>query len=219
MKKQIMTFDSWRTLQEAQRALTEAEGISRAVFSTLKKFFDEHGKEGSFEDAKSFVSSSIEGWNLSKEDFEEAKKELLKESEILDEATKNLASKLEVGALADTTHSHAKKLIKKATEEQRNKLKKEIEDGMEDNPSYEGLLDIISKVEKDEEEKKEKKEKVDEGKMSEIDAISRESTSKEDFANKLKEYVKSIGKSELANDKEFIETMTSDWELQDEKED
>jgi hypothetical protein len=66
--KNLMNFKSWR-------AVVESAGISRAIYSHLAKFFDTHGEEGSYEDAKKYVASKVEGWDLSKEDFEEAKKE------------------------------------------------------------------------------------------------------------------------------------------------
>ena len=52
---------------------------------------------------------------------------------------------------------------------------------------------------------------VFEGKMKEIDILSQEATSKADFEEKLKAYVKEIGKPDLADDKDFIEAMTADW--------
>ena len=74
-----MKFEAWNTVNEAKRSLSEAEGVSRAVYGALKSFFDEHGKDASYDQAKAYVASKVKGWELSKEDFEEAK-EMVKES-------------------------------------------------------------------------------------------------------------------------------------------
>ena len=47
--------------------------------------------------------------------------------------------------------------------------------------------------------------------MKEIEILSQESSSKEEFAEKLKAYVKEIGKADLADDKDFMEAMTDDF--------
>lgn len=59
--------------------------------------------------------------------------------------------------------------------------------------------------------------KLDEGRMKDIDLISQESTSKEDFIKNLKEYLKEIGKPDLATD-EFVKPFADDWKPRDEKE-
>lgn len=62
-------------LKSFDEFINEGKGVSKAVFNHLSAFFGEHGAEGSFEDAKKYVASKVEGWDLSKEDYEEAKKE------------------------------------------------------------------------------------------------------------------------------------------------
>jgi uncharacterized membrane-anchored protein YjiN (DUF445 family) len=89
MEKSVMTFASWQTLQEAKRVLSEAEGVSRAVFGALEEFFKDHGKEADYEQAKAYVASKVKGWDLSTEDFEEAKK-TIKESEETPASTEKL---------------------------------------------------------------------------------------------------------------------------------
>ncbi len=59
--------------------------------------------------------------------------------------------------------------------------------------------------------------KIDEGRMKDIDLLSQEATSKEDFAKKMKDYLKEIGKPELATD-EFIKSFVDDWKPKEEKE-
>ena len=61
-------------------------------------------------------------------------------------------------------------------------------------------------------------ETMNEGKMKEIDMISKESKSKSEFETKLKTYLKSIKKDDLANDPKFIESMTKDWKPADQEE-
>jgi hypothetical protein len=63
--KNLMNFNDWNTLNEA-------EGVSKAAFSALEKFFGEN-PDGSFEDAKKYVADQVEGWDLSQEDYDEAK--------------------------------------------------------------------------------------------------------------------------------------------------
>lgn len=76
---------------------------------------------------------------------------------------------------------------------------------------------VGDKEEKEKAKEKEETEKVkesvllEEGKIKEIDILSQEANSKEEFEAALKEYVKKIGKPELAEDKDFIEAMTADW--------
>jgi hypothetical protein len=61
------------------------------------------------------------------------------------------------------------------------------------------------------EEKEVKESLVTEGRIKEIEMLSQESKTKAEFVEKLKAYVKEIGKPELADDKEFIEDMTADF--------
>jgi hypothetical protein len=71
----IKNYDQW---------ITEAKGVSRAIAGHLKAFFDEHGMKASYDKACDYIASKVEGWKLSKEDFEEAKG-MMNESEILTE--------------------------------------------------------------------------------------------------------------------------------------
>ena len=71
----IKNYDQW---------ITEAKGVSRAIAGHLKTFFDENGMKASYEKACNYIASKVEGWKLSKEDFEEAKG-MMNESEILTE--------------------------------------------------------------------------------------------------------------------------------------
>jgi len=57
--------------------LNEGKGISFAIYGTLKGYFGS-AKSPSFEDAKAYVKTKKKNWNLTKEDFEEAKKEFKK---------------------------------------------------------------------------------------------------------------------------------------------
>jgi len=182
MSNRILKFDAWKKINEANQALDEAKGVSRAVKGALTSFFEDHGK-GSYEQAKDYVATKVKGWELSKEDYEEAKS-MMKESlddedEILDgydeidededddidedyddidEATKNLPSRLDPEHLLDGEPNHAKKVISKATDKQREKLEKKIKELGEENPDMLKLLDYFPEEEK-EEDKEEKKSK------------------------------------------------------------
>jgi hypothetical protein len=68
----ILNFDNWNTVNEAQDTISEAAGISAAIKNHIEKFLKDH-EDGSFEDASEYIASKVEGWKLSKEDFEEAK--------------------------------------------------------------------------------------------------------------------------------------------------
>lgn len=65
----IINFDSF---------LNESAGIHPAIFKELEAYFKKAGKSSSFEGAKKEISSKMPKWNLSKEDFEEAKKKFVK---------------------------------------------------------------------------------------------------------------------------------------------
>lgn len=209
-----MSFDSWRALREANRTLAEAEGVSRAIHGVLKDFFSEHG-EGSYEQAKDYVASKVKGWDLSQEDYDEAKKEFIKES--VNEADEKKEEKGEEKGdswktqLNDFVKSDARHLEDKATvfpEEIQSIVSafqskhKDVEADESDMVAY--VKELLGMDES----------KLEESKMGTIDLLSRESSSKEEFEQKLKEYVKEIGKPELANDKDFIEAMTSGWKLE-----
>lgn len=64
-------------LQKYEEFLNEAKGISFAIYNDLKSYFSST-KSPNFEDAKSFIKTKKKNWNLTKEDFEEAKKEFKK---------------------------------------------------------------------------------------------------------------------------------------------
>lgn len=131
----ILNYESWISLKESQDSLEESK-ISKSVRSVLGDFFRDHGKEASFEKAKEHVSSKIQGWDLTTEDFEELRKSNISEED-----------------------------------------------------SY-----------------------IIEGKMKDIEIISQESESKEDFERNLKDHFRKIGKADLADDKDFIATYVETWE-------
>jgi hypothetical protein len=54
--------------------IQEGKGIHPAIYSHLEKFFKNNGNKASYADAKKYVSKEMKTWNLSKSDFEEAKK-------------------------------------------------------------------------------------------------------------------------------------------------
>ena len=76
MATPVMNFATWKSLKEANESIEEANALSEEVFSTLESFFMENGIEATFEDAKEFVSTKVEGWELSTEDFESAKSKI-----------------------------------------------------------------------------------------------------------------------------------------------
>lgn len=196
----VMNFESWSSSRNNTK-IEEAKGISPAVFPHLEDCIKKHGKDCTYEMAAEYVASKVDGWKLSKEDYEEAKKA----NESVTNETENLASK---GYPSDDLKSNFRSW---ETDHE--------EDGEE-------LFDILKKRHpKDskaelkklayewvgQELKESEVIKIDEGKMKEIDILSQESTSKEDFIEKLKAYVKELGKPELANDKDFIDAFAADW--------
>lgn len=52
--------------------LLEKKGVAPAIYKHLKAFFDEH-KDGSYADAKEYIKDKADGWDLSKEDYNEMK--------------------------------------------------------------------------------------------------------------------------------------------------
>ena len=81
----VMKFDDWNSkediqskaaaaIEESAKILAEADGISHAVYGHLRDCFNEKGEDCSFEEASEYVSSKLNGWKLSKGDFEEFKK-------------------------------------------------------------------------------------------------------------------------------------------------
>jgi hypothetical protein len=63
----IHTFESF-----VNSRVDEKKGVAPAIYSHLEAFFKEH-KDGSYEDAKEYIKSKADGWDLSKEDYEEMK--------------------------------------------------------------------------------------------------------------------------------------------------
>lgn len=63
--KHIQNFDSF---------IFESRGISRPVFGALKKYIQEAGEDANYQEAKEVVAQEVDGWDLSEDDFEEAKK-------------------------------------------------------------------------------------------------------------------------------------------------
>jgi hypothetical protein len=61
-------------LKEYEDFLNEAKGISFAIYRDLEEYFKKD-KSPSFSKAKTFIKSRKKNWNLTEEDFEEAKKE------------------------------------------------------------------------------------------------------------------------------------------------
>lgn len=57
--------------------LFESKGISRPIYGILKNYFDQNGEDANYQDAKEVVAQEADGWDLSKEDFEEAKDKFL----------------------------------------------------------------------------------------------------------------------------------------------
>lgn len=64
-------------IESYESFLNEGKGISFAIYNDLKSYFDST-KSPNFEGAKSYMKSKKKNWNLTKEDFEEAKKEFKK---------------------------------------------------------------------------------------------------------------------------------------------
>jgi hypothetical protein len=108
----IKNYDLW---------ITEAQGISRAIAGHLKTFFSKEGKDASYDDACAYIASKVEGWKLSKEDFEEAKG-TLNESEILTEGKmKELDMIMQSSETAEDFKTNAEKFLKtnfKGTEDE-----------------------------------------------------------------------------------------------------
>lgn len=69
--------NNMENLQKYEEFLNEAKGISFAIYNDLKLYFSST-ESPNFEDAKSFIKTKKKNWNLTKEDFEEGKKEFKK---------------------------------------------------------------------------------------------------------------------------------------------
>jgi hypothetical protein len=64
-------------IETYENFLNEGKGISFAIYNDLKSYFTST-KSPNFEGAKDFIKTKKKNWNLTKEDFEEAKKEFKK---------------------------------------------------------------------------------------------------------------------------------------------
>ncbi len=53
--------------------LFEKKGISPAIYKDLETFFD-NVKYPAYKEAKAYIAKTQKGWDLSQEDYEEAKK-------------------------------------------------------------------------------------------------------------------------------------------------
>ena len=60
-----------------EKQIVEKKGISPAIYKDLEEYFASSGKH-SFAGAQKFIHAKKKGWNLSEEDFEEAKKKFKK---------------------------------------------------------------------------------------------------------------------------------------------
>ncbi len=69
----ILSYSEFDSNKRTVPVNNESEGVSRAIMGHLEDFFKKEGKDASFEEASQYISSKVEGWKLSKEDFEEAK--------------------------------------------------------------------------------------------------------------------------------------------------
>ncbi len=116
----IKNYDQW---------ITEAKGVSRAIAGHLKTYFDEAGKNASYDKACEYIASKVEGWKLSKEDFEEAKS-MLNESEILTEGKmKELDMIMQSAETAEDFKTDAEKFLKtnfKGTEDEMKSYLEEL---------------------------------------------------------------------------------------------
>ena len=64
-------------IQSYENFLNEKEGISVVIYKDLKEYF-EKDKSPNFVKAKDFIKKKNKGWELSKEDYQEARKEFKK---------------------------------------------------------------------------------------------------------------------------------------------
>jgi hypothetical protein len=62
----LQTFESYREINEGKA------GIHFAIRNKLIDFIKKN-PEASYEDAKKHIADTVKGWDLSKDDFEEAK--------------------------------------------------------------------------------------------------------------------------------------------------
>ena len=60
-----------------EKRIVEKKGISPAIYKDLEEYFNS-SKRHSYAEAQKFIHAKKKGWNLSEEDFEEAKKKFKK---------------------------------------------------------------------------------------------------------------------------------------------
>lgn len=194
-----MDFSSWTVIQEAKKVLLEAERVTST--NKLDKYVREKGDLATFEEA----SVLIEG--LTEEIFKAAKDvfEVTKNLYTDDEETEKEEKEQDAD---DAEEMEDEELDTKAKEdEDKEEAEEEEEDEEED------------KEEEKADKKAEKNESVslEEGKMKEIFTLGQESSSKEEFETKLKDYLRKSGKADLANDKDFIAGYVDQWEPSEEE--
>ncbi len=63
-----------KNLKLYEQFLSEGKGIHPALYSHLKNFFKKNPK-GTFKDAQEAVKTKMKDWELSKDDYSEAKKQ------------------------------------------------------------------------------------------------------------------------------------------------
>jgi hypothetical protein len=69
----ILRYSEFDSSKRTVPENNESKGVSRAIMGHLEDFLSKAGKDASFEEASQYIASKVEGWELSKEDFEEAK--------------------------------------------------------------------------------------------------------------------------------------------------
>lgn len=63
-----------RNIKLYETFVGESKGIHPAIYSHLEKFFKKNGAKGTYAQAKEYIASKMKDWDLSKEDYTEAKK-------------------------------------------------------------------------------------------------------------------------------------------------
>ena len=51
--------------------INESKGVAPVIYAPLKKYINSKGEDASYEEAKKHIADEVEGWDLSKEDFDE----------------------------------------------------------------------------------------------------------------------------------------------------
>lgn len=63
-----------RNIKLFENFVNESKGIHPAIYSHMERFFKKEGSKGTYAKAKEYIASKMKDWNLSKDDFNEAKK-------------------------------------------------------------------------------------------------------------------------------------------------